>query len=599
MRKKIKTVFEKISRWNFNRKLALMIALLLVVSNLGILSFTSASAVRSLRIKSSQFAQAQLSTINQTLEAEIKNIVSNMESIAYNEAVQNYISYEENTEKNSLMNVNSVYQMLSDMVARSSLVDYVSIISMEKDSVLYAGEVWTRSDFKEQIMEAYESAVHGAEKNIRYDVMQKVFYPEEKVLNFFMPMNEKYDVRPDHPVAVLVVGVGENNLKKYLETSEDSIFMNVYLENAEGAELLSHESSGKRVKPEIRLEGSRGMVEKDHVLYMYQKLDDWAWYTISSIETDTLYRETRNTVFFLVAMIGMMCVGGIFLARSICRWMYRPMEEISMRMKEIAKGNLSTRIEKTYSGEDFQQLTKGFNSMAHHIQELMEQVRTEQHELEQSKLNALQSQIKPHFLYNILECIHWQALSQGNREVSRMVKALANYYRLCLSQGKDVITLRQELAHTKYYLIIQNIRYDNIVQEEVHVAQELEDILIPKMTLQPLVENSIYHGLKVQTGRKGIIRIEAFEKEDCCVVRVTDNGAGMSEEQCEMLNQTISKLESDKGYGLRNVHKRIEILFGKGYGLHYSLREEGGVIVDITLPRLDKTRNGDYSCTGL
>lgn len=111
MRKKIKTVFEKISRWNFNRKLALMIALLLVVSNLGILSFTSASAVRSLRIKSSQFAQAQLSTINQTLEAEIKNIVSNMESIAYNEAVQNYISYEENTEKNSLMNVNSVYQM--------------------------------------------------------------------------------------------------------------------------------------------------------------------------------------------------------------------------------------------------------------------------------------------------------------------------------------------------------------------------------------------------------------------------------------------------------------------------------------------------------
>lgn len=125
-----------------------MIALLLVVSNLGILSFTSASAVRSLRIKSSQFAQAQLSTINQTLEAEIKNIVSNMESIAYNEAVQNYISYEENTEKNSLMNVNSVYQMLSDMVARSSLVDYVSIISMEKDSVLYAGEVWTRSDLK-------------------------------------------------------------------------------------------------------------------------------------------------------------------------------------------------------------------------------------------------------------------------------------------------------------------------------------------------------------------------------------------------------------------------------------------------------------------
>ena len=592
MKQKIKAAFEKIKTWNFNRKLALLITFLLVLSNLGILIVTSVSAVHSLRDKSSLFAQAQLSTINQTLETEFKNIVSNMESIAYNEAVKDYISYEENTERNSLMNVNNVYHMLNDMEVRSSLVDYVSIIRLEKDTVLYAGEVWTCPEFKEKIMENYESAIHGAEKNVRYQVMKKVFYPEEKVLNFFMPMNQKYDVRPDHPVAVLVAGVGENNLRKYLETTGDTLPMNVYLENAQGTALTSNVLPEGEKDPELKLEGNRGTVEKKHMLYMYQKLNDWDWYTISAIETDILYRDTKNTVVFLVVMIVVLCLAGIIFTRNICRWMYRPMEEISMRMKEIARGNLSTRIEKQYSGEDFQNMTRGFNSMAHHIQELMEQVRSEQHELEQSKLNALQSQIKPHFLYNTLECIHWQALAEGNQDVSRMVKALANYYRLCLSQGQDIITLGQELAHTKNYLIIQNMRYGDIVQEKIQVSQELEDVLIPKMTLQPLVENAIYHGFKVESGRKGIIEIRAFEREKCCVVQVADNGVGMTAEQCEMLNSTISQLASEQGYGLRNVHKRIEILFGKGYGLHYFLRPEGGVLVEIVLPCLDRTKNG-------
>ena len=140
---------------------------------------------------------------------------------------------------------------------------------------------------------------------------------------------------------------------------------------------------------------------------------------------------------------------------------------------------------------DSRKLAEGFNSMMDEMNLLMEQVKQEQHEMEQIRFNALHSQIKPHFLYNTLECIHWQAVADGNQEISTMVKALAQYYRVCLSQGREIISLRQELEHVRSYLIIQNMRYDNIIELMVQIPEKYDDVKIPKMTLQPLIENAI------------------------------------------------------------------------------------------------------------
>jgi two-component system sensor histidine kinase YesM len=196
----------------------------------------------------------------------------------------------------------------------------------------------------------------------------------------------------------------------------------------------------------------------------------------------------------------------------------------------------------------------------------------------------LQSQIQPHFLYNTLDCIHWQAKAEGNEEISVLVKALAQYYRLCLSKGKDVIRIEQEMEHVKNYLIIQNIRYDNIIECEINIDDNCRASLIPKITLQPLVENSIYHGIKVKEGKKGVIKITCQKKGDEVIITVEDNGTGMTEEQINEMNQSISQYDKDFGYGIQNVNKRIEILFGREYGLHYEKNNLGGVTVVIHLP---------------
>ena len=143
--------------------------------------------------------------------------------------------------------------------------------------------------------------------------------------------------------------------------------------------------------------------------------------------------------------------------------------------------------------------------MMNRIDLLLEQVKLEQHQMEQIRFHALQSQIKPHFLYNTLDCIHWQAVSDGNKEISVMVKAMAQYYRICLSKGKEIIPLKLEMEHIRSYLIIQNMRYDNIVELEDLITEEYYEIMIPKMTLQPLIENAIYHGIQAKEGGKGRI----------------------------------------------------------------------------------------------
>ena len=206
------------------------------------------------------------------------------------------------------------------------------------------------------------------------------------------------------------------------------------------------------------------------------------------------------------------------------------------------------------------------------------------------RLNALQSQINPHFLYNTLECIHWQALLEGNVEVSRIVMALSKYYRLCLSKGQDLVPLSQELEHTDSYVTIQNMRFDNIVQMEIRIDDGLLDRMLPKITLQPLVENAIYHGIKTEEDRKGHILITGQKVGEEVLLTVEDDGVGMTEEEIDRLNQTIDVLINDGSYGVKNVHQRLAIRYGKEYGLYYRKNPHGGITVEIRLPGTDGER---------
>ena len=215
-----------------------------------------------------------------------------------------------------------------------------------------------------------------------------------------------------------------------------------------------------------------------------------------------------------------------------------------------------------------------------------EQVRREQTRLRKAEFELLQAQINPHFLYNTLDAIVWSAESGNEKQVVSMVGNLSNFFRTSLNRGKDVITVREDLLHVRSYLEIQKVRYEDILEFEIDVPETVTGSPIPKITLQPLVENALYHGIKNRRGG-GRISITGEETENAVLLRVSDNGAGMSPERLAEVRRGLTGGAPDEGtiYGLYNVGERIRLHFGEEYGISIDSTEGEGTVTTVRLPR--------------
>ena len=288
---------------------------------------------------------------------------------------------------------------------------------------------------------------------------------------------------------------------------------------------------------------------------------------------------TVTLAVFLVIMV-LVIAFSYYIPRSITQ----PISRLSEVTNRVAQGDLTVRSDVETGGE-VGILSDSFNSMIDKINELLEQVTKEQIHLRESELELLQSQINPHFLYNTLDTIIWLAETGDEKRVVSMVKSLSEFFRTSLSKGKDILTIKEELVHARSYLEIQQVRYSDILEYEIDVPEELTQYLIPKMTIQPLVENALYHGIKNKRGL-GKISITADTDGDKLNIYISDNGKGMNEERLtEVMKGITAKAPTDsKIYGLYNVNERIELKFGSEYGISLSSRLDEGTEVTVKLP---------------
>lgn len=254
---------------------------------------------------------------------------------------------------------------------------------------------------------------------------------------------------------------------------------------------------------------------------------------------------------------------------------------------QVAKGNLSIRSD-VKAGAEVGMLSESLNSMIDKINELLEQVKVEQIQLRKAEFELLQSQINPHFLYNTLDAIIWLAEAGEQKKVVNMVGSLSDFFRASLNQGKDIISLGEELNHVRSYLEIQQVRYQDILQYEINIPRELEQCLIPKITIQPLVENALYHGIKNKRGQGKII-ISGSKDSEGAVIQVFDNGIGIKEERLnEVVRGITNKTPTENGiYGLYNVNERIRLNFGEKYGISIESRYGEGTKAKILLPCME------------
>lgn len=293
-------------------------------------------------------------------------------------------------------------------------------------------------------------------------------------------------------------------------------------------------------------------------------------------------RDIYNYVWFIV-ITGIIFIIAIFSV--ISAKISQPIKELEKSMKLVEEGNFDINID--VRGEDeVVELSRTFNIMVSRIRELMDQILVEQEAKRKSDLNALQAQINPHFLYNTLDSIVWMAENGKSQDVITMVTALARLFRISISKGKDVIYVEQELEHARNYMIIQKIRYKNKFRFEINADKEALSHKTLKLILQPIIENSIYHGIEYMVD-EGLIKINVRTTENKLIYEISDNGLGMKQEVLENILSFKSKNTGGSGVGVKNVHERIQLSYGKEYGLAIESELEEGTTVTITIPLID------------
>jgi two-component system sensor histidine kinase YesM len=206
-------------------------------------------------------------------------------------------------------------------------------------------------------------------------------------------------------------------------------------------------------------------------------------------------------------------------------------------------------------------------------------------EVKNLELKALQAQINPHFLYNTLDLINWMSMRHGAAEIGTLVAALSRFYKLSLGKGDGTADLREELEHARTYVQIQNMRFENAIVLQVEVPDALLACRAPKLIIQPLVENAIFHGIMMKPEERGTVRIQGGESGGTLWLTVDDDGVGMSEERGRAVLLGSAGSSEYHGYGVRNIHERLQLAGGGDSGLSFARSPGGGTRVTIRLPR--------------
>lgn len=319
------------------------------------------------------------------------------------------------------------------------------------------------------------------------------------------------------------------------------------------------------------------------------EISQYTYYEIQGIQKskdDYQKFYTWMLRFCLIALVGVVVAVGI-MSYLIPLSITRPFKELSQVTDEIAKGNLSVRAN-VNTGVEATALSNSMNTMIDKINELLEQVTTEQIRLRMAEFELLQAQINPHFLYNTLDAIIWLAEAGEQKRVVGMVRNLSDFFRTSLNQGKDINSIKEEMLHVKSYLEIQHVRYQDILSYDIEVPEALYIYSIPKITIQPLVENALYHGIKNKRGMGHIsIRGEAGEKD--FTITVTDDGIGIDETRLRQVQSGIQNkvLTGKDFYGLYNVCERIRLNFGEEYGIFIESVYGEGTSVRVILPYVE------------
>ena len=329
-----------------------------------------------------------------------------------------------------------------------------------------------------------------------------------------------------------------------------------------------------------------------------EQVQEYIYYEAASLAVirEGIRADVGNVILISGLVLAALLALYLLVSGVITASITKPLQKLREATRLAGRGDFAVRAPE-YEGtaavpalagqkDELAVLNVSFNQMMERIGNLVEDIRVEQLKLRAAELNLLQAQINPHFLYNTLDAIIWMAETGQTEQVITMVSALSDFFRTTLSKGRDFITVREEETHIESYLKIQQFRYRDILEYSIDIPEELYGCQVLKLTLQPVVENALYHGIKSKRGM-GHIAVKGRRLGNLLLLTVEDDGMGMTEERLEAVRRGLSK-ETDSGdgdgFGLYNIQQRIKLYYGQEYGMEIDSQYGKGTRVEITIP---------------
>lgn len=546
------------------------------------------------------YSRQLLQNANKRLENYFDEIASIANEANYNYYLQNYLIAEKDNAEgySNLTNAKSMqdYEM-SSKVFNSSLnsrTDVTSLMIFGKKSLLLHKSIY---EFWSVVQDYdsypwYQKAIETPNTSVITGPMRHEFLKDntEQTISLSRRISSYED---GSFLGVILIDLNLNKIAEIFES---------FYANGEGALCILNDQGQivypmnyDKVTPQLleKLNSSAkdnfiARIDQEEYQVVAANFEKADWKVLSITSTGKLKESMYDTLGIVIAAIVLvMVILGVALSR-ILKGVVNPILRLKGHIDLADEGHLTERAE-VLNHNETGALSKSFNKMLDRIENLMGEVVNEQEEKRKYELQALQAQINPHFLYNTLDSIIWMAEAK-NSDVVPMTEALAKLFRISLNKGNEFIRIEDEMEHVRNYLVIQSMRYTDKFTYHIEIKDEVRYCKTIKLIVQPIVENSIYHGIKKKRG-KGRIDILAYREKEKLCIRIQDDGNGMNEETCRAILTKDSKFEnsSGSGIGVKNVNERIQLYFGKEYGLRYTSVLGEGTTAELVLPVIEET----------
>jgi Predicted signal transduction protein with a C-terminal ATPase domain len=321
---------------------------------------------------------------------------------------------------------------------------------------------------------------------------------------------------------------------------------------------------------------------QEKVLVTYRLIKNTDLYMVNIIPFESLVRESRKIRNFALVLLIIISTIAYAFAYFISYSITKKINLLATKMRDIHNGKLLL-VDIPHGNDEIGGLIDDYNFMTGKLSELIKEQYMSGQRLKNSELRVLQAQINPHFLYNTLDMINWYALKNSGSEIVTIVESLAKFYKLSLNKGSDLIPLKDELTHVQSYFKIQQFRYKHI-ELNVIVSEDLLDLTILKIIIQPIVENAILHGILCKESKSGTVNISVQSENDLLIIKITDDGIGITPEKLEKVFTSNVESKTGSSFGVRNTQERIQLHYGSEYGLKYSSEIGIGTTVEIRIP---------------